>query len=118
MHSDDLYTSLVKDGYPDPFPIAWVFVDASYLATYIDQPTLLPGKTVEETAGFWHASRLFNLAAYGLTRGILRLRCHPNPLRWTSDLSPYLTATQIAQLGIDADQAIAALGGCAAIPPD
>ena len=121
-HGDDPYNGWVRLGINN-VPIDRIFLTGAQLASQIDAPAPLPGKTVAETASFNHSKHSVALAVEFKTNYLLRYRCMDRASGATGassqvwmNLHEYYTDAQIATIVADCDTAIGAIaGGCSAI---
>lgn len=121
-HGDDPYNGWVRLGHNN-VPIHRIFRDNASLAAEIDSPAPLPGKTVPETASFYHGRRSVTLAVEFKTNYLLRYRCMDRAAGLTGhamnvwqQLHEYYTDAEIDAIVAECDAAIAAIpGGCSSI---
>jgi hypothetical protein len=121
-HGDDPYNGWVRLGINN-VPIERVFMSNSEIATLIDAPAPLPGKSVAETASYHHSKHSVALAIEFKTNYLLRYRCtdiNTGATLLTSkvweNLHEFYTDAEITTTIAACDAAIAAIpGGCGAI---
>ena len=121
-HGDDPYNGWVRLGHNN-VPIHRIFYSNAELASLIDAPAPLAGKTVPETASFHHSRHSAALAVEFKTDYLLRYRCQDiaggltghNMNVWLQ-LHEFYTDALINTIVTDCNTAIAAIpGGCASI---
>lgn len=122
-HGDDPYNGWVRLGHNN-VPIDRIFLTDAEIASLIDSPAPLPGKTVPETASFNHSKIYIQLAVEFKTNYLLDMRCADinsgistgaGSQVW-QNLHDYYTDAQIATIVANCNTAIAAIpGGCSAI---
>lgn len=124
-HGDDPFGRLAGVGHHTP-PIDVIFYTDVELAAKIDQPTLLPGKTVGETATVNYTRKFGDIAIQYKTDYLLGARCldlqnnAPPTVTYSrlwSELHAAYTDAELTQIAADCDLELAALGGCSQIPP-
>ncbi|HMK27611.1 MAG TPA: hypothetical protein VK483_16380 [Chitinophagaceae bacterium] len=122
-HGDDPYNGWVRLGINN-VPIHRVFLTNAEITSLIDAPAALPGKTVPETASFYHHKFSTDLGIEFKTSYLLKLRCQDKASginngagsKVWENLKEFYTNAQIATIVADCDVAIAAIGGgCATV---